>query len=189
MQLLHDLGPPLPVSTHVFSEDEVFSSRCMQSNLVFHKDALCRRCSFQCSRHSDALKGLQELLPQIKHPDMINELLYADDTLVISLDDARIQGYMKCIVQAGANYGLLFNWRGLDVLPIGCDAFIFFFLADFCDCTCFWSPNPTPPSSSLFLQLRSQHGCFVTCHDAEIFSCSSVWTTHALAQDCNFAFG
>ena len=30
---------------------------------------------------------------------------------------------MTCIAQAVANYGLLFNWRNLEVLPIWCDAF------------------------------------------------------------------
>ena len=54
----------------------------------------------------------------------MNENFYADDTLVIALDDARAQGYMTRIAQARANYGLLFNWRKLNVLPIGCDAFM-----------------------------------------------------------------
>ena len=49
-------------------------------------------------------------------PDMVNEFLYADDTLVIALDDARDQGYMTCIAQSGA--------RKLEVSSIGCDAFI-----------------------------------------------------------------
>ena len=73
---------------------------------------------------SDVPRNLQEWSPEIKNPDMVNELLYADDTLVIALDDARAQGYMTCIAQAGANYGLLFNWRKLEVLPIGRDGFI-----------------------------------------------------------------
>ena len=33
---------------------------------------------------SDASRSSQELSPQMKNPDMVNELLYADDTLVIA---------------------------------------------------------------------------------------------------------
>ena len=44
--------------------------------------------------------GLQELSSEIKNPDMVNELLYADDTLVIALDNAKAQGYMTCMALA-----------------------------------------------------------------------------------------
>ena len=99
----------------------------MHSNLVFSQGCPLSPVLFSMLMTvliSDASRSLQELLPQVKNPDMVNELLYGDDTLVIALDDASVQGYVRCIAQAGANYGLLFNWRKLEVLPIGCDAFM-----------------------------------------------------------------
>ena len=46
------------------------------------------------------------------------ELVYADDTLLIDVDDSMLQQFMDCIGQAGQEYGLSFNWSKLEALPI-----------------------------------------------------------------------
>ena len=51
--------------------------------------------------------------PEAQHEDWIgiNELIYADDALIVSVTAANAEAYMKCISAAGANYGLAFNWK------------------------------------------------------------------------------
>jgi hypothetical protein len=50
------------------------------------------------------------------------ELLYADDTLIVDVDSSRAELFMNCIGRAGSHYGLSFNWRKLEVLPVRCEA-------------------------------------------------------------------
>ena len=52
---------------------------------------------------------------------LVQELLYADDTLVVDADESIIKLYMDCIKEAGAQYGLSFNWSKLDGLPVRCE--------------------------------------------------------------------
>ena len=52
----------------------------------------------------------------------VQELLYADDTLVVDADEAVVQEYMARINEAGEEYGLSFNWSKLEVLPVRCVA-------------------------------------------------------------------
>ena len=52
----------------------------------------------------------------------INELVYADDTLVVAADPYRAETHMRCIEAMGMNYGLRLNWKKCEVLPIGCEA-------------------------------------------------------------------
>ena len=54
----------------------------------------------------------------------VNELVYADDTLVVATDPCRAETHMRCIEAMGMNYGLRLNWKKCEVLPIGCEAFI-----------------------------------------------------------------
>ena len=51
----------------------------------------------------------------------MDELVYADDTLLVGLEQQHVQAYMECIEAAGKNYGLSFNWRKLEVLQIQCE--------------------------------------------------------------------
>ena len=51
----------------------------------------------------------------------VNELIYADDTLVVGVDSSRVQTFMHYIQRAGANFGLQFNWRKPEVLSVRCD--------------------------------------------------------------------
>ena len=45
--------------------------------------------------------------------------MYADDTMVIAHSDARAEWYMNCIAEAGAVFGLSFNWDAIAAMPIG----------------------------------------------------------------------
>ena len=52
----------------------------------------------------------------------IEELLYADDTLLIHSDPEVVQLYMDCVRAAGLNYGLELNWKKLENMPVRCHA-------------------------------------------------------------------
>ena len=54
----------------------------------------------------------------------VNELVYADDTLVVATDPCRAETHMRCIEATGMNYGLRLNWKKCEVLLIGCEASI-----------------------------------------------------------------
>ncbi|CAE8640176.1 unnamed protein product [Polarella glacialis] len=53
---------------------------------------------------------------------LVNELLYADDTLIVDVDAARAEQFMHCIGRAGSMYGFFFNWRKLEILSVRCEA-------------------------------------------------------------------
>ena len=52
----------------------------------------------------------------------LNELVYADDTMVIAYSDARAKRYMNCIAEAGVVFGLSLNWEKIVAMPTGCPA-------------------------------------------------------------------
>jgi len=56
---------------------------------------------------------------------VVEELLYADDTLLIHSDAEVVRVYMDCVKQAGQNYGLAFNWKKLENMPVRCVADFF----------------------------------------------------------------
>eukprot|EP00973_Karenia_brevis_P064589 8973173-Karenia_brevis.AAC.1 len=51
----------------------------------------------------------------------INELIYADDTLLVGSSVNHLQMYMQCISTVGCEYGLTLNWKKVDQLNINCD--------------------------------------------------------------------
>ena len=53
----------------------------------------------------------------------INELVYADDTLVVATGPCRAETHMRCSEAMGTNYGLRLNWRKCEVLLIRCEAY------------------------------------------------------------------
>ena len=57
-------------------------------------------------------------------PTLVQELLYADDTLLVDVDSTCIQQYMKCVAEQGKVYGLVFNWGKLETLPLNCSCSI-----------------------------------------------------------------
>ena len=56
---------------------------------------------------------------------LIEELLYADDTLLIHSDPEVVRLYMECVREAGSHYGLEFNGKKLENMPVRCDAEFF----------------------------------------------------------------
>ena len=66
------------------------------------------------------LRDAKDMLGQTA--DFVRELVYADDTLIVATNPEQADDYMKTIAQAGANYGLKYNWKKLEVLPIRCEA-------------------------------------------------------------------
>jgi hypothetical protein len=69
----------------------------------------------------DAKRDLRTHLRYMEPPsDRVDELLYADDTLLISADPLVLDFYMTCVGKAGRNYGLSFNWSKLEVMPVRC---------------------------------------------------------------------
>ena len=53
---------------------------------------------------------------------LVNDLVYADDTLVVAVEQERAELHMNCIARAGSNYALTFNWKKVELMPIRCQA-------------------------------------------------------------------
>ena len=71
----------------------------------------------------DAKRSLQTNPAYQEHREQqIEELLYADDTLLIHSDEAVVRAYMECFRWAGSHYGLQFSWKKLENMPVKCDA-------------------------------------------------------------------
>ena len=49
-----------------------------------------------------------------------DELVYADDTLLLGTDPVYLQTYMRCIAQVGKTYGLSLNWKKVEQMNINC---------------------------------------------------------------------
>ena len=72
-------------------------------------------------RENVALKVLQHLYGDIlQAPLSINNLIYADDTLLIDNSAESVQKYMEVIISVGMEYGLEINWDKVDVLGVRC---------------------------------------------------------------------
>ena len=70
----------------------------------------------------DATEQLQRTSPGSCSGLQVDELVYADDTLLVGIEQPHVAAYMEAIRAAGQNYGLAFNWRKLEVMPIRCEA-------------------------------------------------------------------
>ena len=57
-------------------------------------------------------------------PSLVNELVYADDTLVVAIEGDRANEIMRCIMHVGTEYGLSLNWKKVNALPVRCDVVI-----------------------------------------------------------------
>ena len=56
---------------------------------------------------------------------LVNDLVYADDTLVVAVEQERAELHMNCIARAGSNYALTFIWeKKVGLMPIRCQASI-----------------------------------------------------------------
>ena len=49
-----------------------------------------------------------------------NELVYADDTLLLEIGARHLQVYMECIAQVGREYGLSLNWSKIEQVNVNC---------------------------------------------------------------------
>ncbi|CAE8716994.1 unnamed protein product [Polarella glacialis] len=68
--------------------------------------------------HDAKQKLCQELGVQLSDSVAAHDLLYADNTLVIDVSGQNAQQYVNCVSDIGAEYGLSFHWRRLEVLPV-----------------------------------------------------------------------
>eukprot|EP00973_Karenia_brevis_P050327 6985698-Karenia_brevis.AAC.1 len=53
--------------------------------------------------------------------EALNELVYADDTLLLGSSIDHLQKYMQCVAAMGAEYGLVLNWKKIEQMNIQCD--------------------------------------------------------------------
>ena len=51
----------------------------------------------------------------------VEDLVYADDTLLLGIDDQYLQTFMGAVGSAGQAYGLSFNWKKLEALAVSTD--------------------------------------------------------------------
>ena len=59
---------------------------------------------------------------QLSKDIVAHDILYADDTLIVDVDCKVVEQFMHSIGEAGAVYGLVFNWSKLEALPVRCAA-------------------------------------------------------------------
>ena len=53
--------------------------------------------------------------------DVIKDLLYADDTLLVGSSTQEIEKKLSCIVAMGAQYGLTMNWKKVELMSFRAD--------------------------------------------------------------------
>ena len=70
--------------------------------------------------HDSTTQVQQELGHTLAAPLSINDLLYADDTLLINYSSEHIQKHMDAIISVGAKYGLEINWQKVDMMGVRC---------------------------------------------------------------------
>jgi hypothetical protein len=67
---------------------------------------------------ADAKASASELT-SYQLPDRFpSELVYADDTLILTVDEDSAHSYMVAIADAGLSYGLSLNWSKCEVMPV-----------------------------------------------------------------------
>ena len=69
----------------------------------------------------DAKANLEDKTVLLETNQIIHELLYADDTLLVEANAHNIEEYMRSIEACGKHYGLEFNIKKLEGLPINCE--------------------------------------------------------------------
>ena len=71
---------------------------------------------------TDASREFQSVSGLDSPPALVHDLIYADDTRILSLQPRQAESFMYRVLDAGRVYGLSLNWGKTEVLPIGCDA-------------------------------------------------------------------
>jgi hypothetical protein len=114
--------------------DRRFIVRDAGSTSAFHAQhyGICQGCPLSPFLFSmlmtilmhDAKSKLADRGVQLSEDCLVNDLLYADDTLIIDSNSVPAEQFMRCIGETGSQYGLTFNWRKLEAMPVRCDAHI-----------------------------------------------------------------
>ncbi|CAK0815476.1 unnamed protein product, partial [Prorocentrum cordatum] len=65
---------------------------------------------------TDAKELLKTSGTQLSTKTHANDILYADDTLLIDVDTGNVEKYIHCVRRAGSVYGLSFNWKKLELV-------------------------------------------------------------------------
>ena len=68
--------------------------------------------------HDAKHKLVHDMGINLSNSSFVNELVYADDTLLLDVEADTLHAFMHCIGEAGAQYGLVFNWSKLEALPV-----------------------------------------------------------------------
>ena len=70
----------------------------------------------------DAKQDLQEIHGiKLDSEFVCNEIVYADDTLLIDVFGENLQKYMQCVASQGKLYGLSLNFSKVECMPINCE--------------------------------------------------------------------
>ena len=70
---------------------------------------------------SDARAEVEHTLGDVLTADLVHELIYADDTLLIDARGQVVQAYMDAVVSVGAQYGLQINWKKVELMAVRCN--------------------------------------------------------------------
>ena len=65
--------------------------------------------------------GMLQQHPEYKPSETLDNLLYADDTLLIHASQDVLHYFMCCVEDAGKHYGLCLNWSKIEVMPVRCE--------------------------------------------------------------------
>ena len=67
----------------------------------------------------DAKEELRRRGVKLHEDCLVNDFVYADDTLLIDVDSKVLEEeFMECVGAAGQQYGLASNWSKLEVMPV-----------------------------------------------------------------------
>ena len=65
----------------------------------------------------DAKEDFENMYGISNEAFVVQDLVYADDTILIGADGDRVEGYMESVVHIGKEYGLQLNWNKVEALP------------------------------------------------------------------------
>ena len=72
--------------------------------------------------HDAKQKMINNAASKLSSEVFVNELVYADDSLLVDVNQEVPQEYIAYVAEAGREYGLSFNWKKLELLPVRASA-------------------------------------------------------------------